>query len=101
MGPLTSLFCPEGGFLYTVIVPGEKVFPFVSRRYVPGGVVLDEIDSCIIMADDQHPILPSIRHLSEYLMLCNFLKYFVEPQTLFLGDLATVQRNKGTKENAI
>ena len=22
LGPLTSLFCPEGGFLYTMIVPG-------------------------------------------------------------------------------
>ena len=45
MGPLNSLFCPGGGFLYTMIVPGEGFLPPSSR--VPGGVVLDEIYSCI------------------------------------------------------
>ena len=49
MGPFNSLFCPGGGFLYTMIVLGERVFaPFES---CPGGLsqgmVLDEIDSCI------------------------------------------------------
>ena len=46
--PLNSLFCPEGGFLYTMIVPGREFLPPSSS--VPGGegVVLDEIDSCIM-----------------------------------------------------
>ena len=51
MGPLNSLFCPEGGFLYTMIVPGEGFCPLrvVLWGFVwgGGGMVLDEIDSCV------------------------------------------------------
>ena len=51
VGPLNSLFCPGGGILYTMIVPGGKGFALfescpwgLSRGR---GMVLDEIDSCI------------------------------------------------------
>ena len=48
-GPLNSLFCPGGGFLYTMIVPGERVFaPF---EWCPRGMVLGDIDSCINLTD--------------------------------------------------
>ena len=56
MGPLNSLFCPEGGLLYTMTVRGEGFLPFrvVSWGLSGGGgrrgMVLDEIDSCIIGA---------------------------------------------------
>ena len=45
-----SLFCPEGRVLYTMIVPGEGFL--LSSSPVPGvcpsgGMVLDEIDTCI------------------------------------------------------
>ena len=45
MGPLTSLFCPGGGFLYTMIVLGGGFCPL---GVVSGGMVLDETDSYII-----------------------------------------------------
>ena len=39
MGFLTRSFVPRGGFLYTMIVPGEGFcsFEVVSRGFVPGG----------------------------------------------------------------
>ena len=45
---LTRCFVPRRGFLYTVImiVPGRG-FLLPSSR-VPGGMVLDEIDTCIM-----------------------------------------------------
>ena len=51
MGFLTPRFVPGGGFLYTMIVPGGGFLPPSSR--VPGvcpggGMVLDEIDNCIM-----------------------------------------------------
>ena len=46
MGPLNSLLCPGGGFLYTMIVQGGGFLP-PSSRVAGGGKVLDEIDSCI------------------------------------------------------
>ena len=45
MGLLAACSVPRGGFLYTVIVP-EGGFLLPSSR-VPGGMVLDEIDTCI------------------------------------------------------
>ena len=49
MGHLTPCSVPRGGFLYTMIVLGGRVFaPFKSCPGVcPGGMVLDEIDTCI------------------------------------------------------
>ena len=52
MGLLTPCFVPGEGFLYTIIVPGGG-FLLPSSR-VPGvcpggGMVLDEIDTCIII----------------------------------------------------
>ena len=52
MGLLTPYFVPGEGFLYTIIVPGGG-FLLPSSR-VPGvcpggGMVLDEIDTCIII----------------------------------------------------
>ena len=51
MGLLTPCLVPGEGFLYTIIVPGGG-FLLPSSR-VPGvcpggGMVLDEIDTCII-----------------------------------------------------
>ena len=53
MGAFDSLFCPKG-FFYIMIVPRGRVFvPFkscprsVSQEFVPGGMVLDEIDTYI------------------------------------------------------
>ena len=46
MGSLAPCFAPGVGVLYTMIVPGGGFLPPASR--VPGGgMVLDEIDSCI------------------------------------------------------
>ena len=42
---MTPCIVPRGGFLYRMIVQGGKVFaPFKS---CPGGMVMDEIDTCI------------------------------------------------------
>ena len=45
MGLLTPYSVPRVGFLYTMIVLGGE-FLLPSSR-VPGGMVLDEIDTCI------------------------------------------------------
>ena len=49
MGPLSSLLCPGGGILYTVIVHGRGFLPPSSpvQGGLSQGVVLDETDSCI------------------------------------------------------
>ena len=46
MGPLTQCFVPRGGVLYTMIVPWGGFLVPSSR--VQGGIVFDEIDTCII-----------------------------------------------------
>ena len=44
MGLLIPCSLPKGGFLYTMIIlEGVGVVPFKS---CPGGMVLDEIDTC-------------------------------------------------------
>ena len=51
-GAFDSLFCPEGRVLYTMIVSGGKGFcslQVVSWGFV-WGMVLDEIDTCIIFS---------------------------------------------------
>ena len=48
MGLLTPCIVPRGGFLYRMIVPGGGFLLRSSR--VPGGMVMDEIDTCIIFA---------------------------------------------------
>ena len=53
MGLLTPCSVPRGGFLYTMIVPGGGFLLPSSRvpRVCPGeggGMVLDEIDICIM-----------------------------------------------------
>ena len=45
MGLLTPFSVLRGGFLYTMIVPGGGGLLPSSR--VPGGMVIDEIDTCI------------------------------------------------------
>ena len=47
MGPLNSLFCPEGRFLYTMIVPGGGILPFSSRA-PGGGVVLEKLTAALL-----------------------------------------------------
>ena len=49
---LTPCFVPKGGFLYTMIVPGEGfLLPSSCAPGVcPGGMVLDETDTCITPA---------------------------------------------------
>ena len=49
-GAFDSLFCPKGRVLYTMIVPGGGFCPLrvVSREFVLGGMVLNEIDACIM-----------------------------------------------------
>ena len=46
-GVFDSPFCPGGGILYTMIVPGGGFLPHKSRAR-PGGMLLDEIDSYTI-----------------------------------------------------
>ena len=46
-GAFGSLFCPEGRVFVHNDCPGGRVFAPSSR--VLGGMVLDEIDSCIIV----------------------------------------------------
>ena len=51
VGLLTPCSVPRGGFLYKIIVPGGRVFaPFKSY---PGGMVMDEIDTCINSFDTE------------------------------------------------
>ena len=47
--PGVELFCPEGRVLYTMFVPRGGVLLPSSRvpGFVPGGMVMDEIDTCI------------------------------------------------------
>ena len=48
VGLLTPCFVLRGGFLYTIIVPGGVCsIQFVSQGFVPGAMVMDEIDTCI------------------------------------------------------
>ena len=46
---LTPCFVPRGGILYTIIVPGGGFLPPSSSvpGVCPGGIVLDETDTCI------------------------------------------------------
>ena len=45
VGLLTPCSVPRGGFLYTMIVPGEGFCSFQVVSW--GGMVMDEIDTCI------------------------------------------------------
>ena len=49
MGLLIPCFVPREGFLYTMIVAEEGFLPPSSRvpGFLPGEMVLDEIDSCV------------------------------------------------------
>ena len=50
MGAFDSLFCPEGRvFVHNDCPEGKGFcsFQVVSREFVPGVMVLDEIDTCI------------------------------------------------------
>ena len=50
-GAFDSLYCPKGRVLYRMIVPGGG-FLLPSSRFrgvCPGGMVMDEIDTCIIV----------------------------------------------------
>ena len=47
VGLLIPCFVPKGGFLYTMIFSGGE-FLLPSSR-VPGGMVMDEIDTCITL----------------------------------------------------
>ena len=49
MGLLTPCSVPRGGFLYTMIVPGGGFLLSSSRvpGVCPGGMVIDEIGTCI------------------------------------------------------
>ena len=62
MGLLTSCSATRGGFLYTITVPGGGVLLPSSR--VPGGMVMDEIDTCIsrrhFLVDDRLVILGTL-----------------------------------------
>ena len=50
---LTPFFVLRGGFLSIVIVPGEGFcsLQVVSRGFVPTGVVMEEIDTCISISN--------------------------------------------------
>ena len=49
VGLMTPCSVARGGFLYTIVVPGEGFcsLQVMSWGFVPGGVVMDEIDTCI------------------------------------------------------
>ena len=53
MGLLTPYSVPRGGLLYTVIVPGGGGRIFAPFKSCPGGMILDETDTCI-----KRPISP-------------------------------------------
>ena len=62
MGAFDSLFCPEGrAFVHHDCSGGRVSAPF---KLCPGGMVLDEIDTCIMY---QNEILKAICH--SYLLL--------------------------------
>ena len=44
---MTPCIVPRGGLLYRMIVPGGR-FLLPSSRVPGGGMVMDEIDTCII-----------------------------------------------------
>ena len=50
VGLLTPCSVPRGVFLYTMIVPGEGFcsLQVLYQGFVPGEVVMDEIDTCIL-----------------------------------------------------
>ena len=56
MGLLTPCFVAREGFLYTMIVLEEGFCPLRVVSWgggvVPGGMVVDEIDSCIICTNN-------------------------------------------------
>ena len=60
MGLLTPCSVPRGGFLYTMIVPGERFLLPSCRVSVVfamgggggGGMAMNEIDTCIILPDN-------------------------------------------------
>ena len=65
MGLLTPCFVPGEGFLYTIIVPGGG-FLLPSSR-VPGvcpggGMVLDEIDTCISVPQQNPKVRAKMPH---------------------------------------
>ena len=53
MGLLAPLSVPRGGVLYTMIVPGRGFLHPSSRvpEVCPGGMVMDEIDTCITIGN--------------------------------------------------
>ena len=60
VGAFDSLLCPEGRvFVHSDCPEGKGFcsFQVVSREFVPGGMVLDEIDTCIKRhRDTGHPL---------------------------------------------
>ena len=73
MGLLNPCFVSRGWFLYTMIVPGEW-FLFASSRVPGGGMVMDEIDTCIKFCDkfcSPYPIVRIFNHQNREL-------YFLE-----------------------
>ena len=84
MGLLTACFVPSGGFLYTMIVPGEGFcsLQIVSRGFVPGGTVLDEIDTCImsketLLCTSVNDCLQPFLSIDEILCCLTFLCFFL------------------------
>ena len=74
MGLLTPCFVPGEGFLYTIIVPGGG-FLLPSSR-VPGvcpggGMVLDEIDTCITTAGTGQTTLRVCQRGRSHIILCS------------------------------
>ena len=64
-GAFGSLFCPEGRAFYTMIVPAGGFLLPSSRvpGVCPGGMVMDEIDTCINLKKNM--ISPSTPHMQE------------------------------------
>ena len=61
MGLLTPCFVPRRGFLYTVSVPERRVFaPFKSCA---GGMVLDEINTCITQRKEKTEVIRTSSYL--------------------------------------
>ena len=100
MGLLTPCFVLGEGFLYTIIVPGEGFCSLrvVSQGFVPGGMVLDEIDTCIMVPiSDMKKMIPNGTYASRELLF--MLEGIIELNQFEIDDQVTkTNKLKGITE---
>ena len=77
MGLLTPCFVPRGGILYTMVVPGGGRFLLPLSRLpgvCPGGMVLDEVDTCINVKADSYVAVHRYEYDVQSMVLIIFIR---------------------------